>query len=157
MLLAGLALSTVRQAHAQAAPTLEGLLKKAGFDYAKTPEGAFKVIVEYKDETSIIYADEVSVGSDPKKPELRLVRLATAVANVPENFKHPAPMLKKIAVLNDTLLVGRLSVGEKEGDVWYGSTFWLRTADDVVTSNELFLAHFNRVAFRKELKPFITE
>jgi hypothetical protein len=137
--------------------TVEGLLKKAGLDYAKTAGGAFKVIYEYKDETSVLYVDELSLSDDEKRDDAKVMRVSTLVLDAPDNFKHPTAMLKKIAVLHETLIIGKLSVDEKLGDVYYQSSFWLRKADEDVVNNEMSLAHFNRIEFKKELKPFITE
>lgn len=161
MLLAGIALTvsmllTLRPMQAADIPTVEGLLKKSEFDYVKAADNAFKVIVEYKDESSVLFVDEVSLSEDENKAESKMVRVSTMILDVPDGFKHPPAMLKKVAMLNDPLLVGRLSVSD-DGDVYYQSTFWLRTADEVITTNELAYAHFNRLAYKKELKPFLSE
>jgi hypothetical protein len=152
MLLAGYVASA-----ALAATSLETLLKDSGFDYTRTEQGTFRICVSAQNETTLIVAQETSVGKDSKNDDLKLVYLFCQVLEVPKDFKHPPAMLKKLAELNDKLLVGKLSVNEQNGNIFYNSSFWLRTADKTVLTNELSLGHFNRIQFRKELEPFLKE
>jgi hypothetical protein len=141
---------------APVSPTLERLLIATGLDYTRDKSGFFKVVVSVEGETTLIIASEASLG-DGTNPDLKLATLVCPVVVVPKGFKHPAAMLKKIATANDAMLVGKLGVDPETGNVWYSSSFWLRTATAKVLTNELYIAHYLRADLRKELLPFLNE
>jgi hypothetical protein len=132
--------------------TLEGLLKEGGMEYIETSDGAFKVIVTMEEETVLVMAREEALAGDPGLP---LAFLYTCVLQMPEGGQPSRAMLKKMAELNDTLLVGNLSFGQDA--VFYNSSFWLKNADADTLSVELVLAHSIRGAARTELRPFVEE
>jgi hypothetical protein len=160
MVLAGCFLATLAAAVATPAsaetptmPTLGGLLKGSGFDF--TPrEDVFRVVVEADSETTVVIARE---SGSTEKPLMRTIEVFTQIIEVPKGFKHPAAMLKKIAEINDGLRFGRVSIDPERGNVFYSSSFWLRTADAQTLEGELYIAHFTRLDLRKELLPFVKE
>jgi hypothetical protein len=134
-------------------PSLDALLKGTGFDF--TPrENVFRVVVEADSETTMVIA---RLAGTPEKPHMQTVEVFTQILEVPQGFKHPAGMLKKIAEINDRLRWGRVSVDPERGNVYYSSSFWLRTADAQTLEGELYIAHFTRLDLRKELMPFVKE
>ena len=139
---------------AKPAKTLESLLKEAGFDYTKTKEGTCKIFVTAGEQSAMVYADEVALG---EKKDTKLIYLYCLAVEVPSGFKHPIGMLKKIAEINDGLMVGKLGISPDTGGVWYSSSLWLRTADADTLTSELALALFSVPEYRKELKPFVKE
>jgi hypothetical protein len=157
--LAAVGLAAALGPSAAAAPgtapvTLEGLLKASGLDYAKADEaeGVFKIVVTMDDETSLIIAQEAALSPDP---DHRLGQVFTLVVRMPEDVRPSQAMLKRMAELNDTLLVGKLGLGENS--VFYISSFWLRNADGQTVMAEVALAHMIRSAARQELLPFLEE
>jgi hypothetical protein len=134
--------------------SLEGLLKESGLDYVRTPEGAYKILVSVEGEATLVVALERALG---ESEDLKLVYLYCSVVEVPKGFKHPPAMLKKMAEVNDRLIVGKLGMSGDTGDVFYNSSFWLRTADSKILVMELALAHQLRAQLRKELLPFLTQ
>jgi len=136
----------------QKAVTLEGLLKEGQIDYIKAPEGYFKIIVTIEDETTLVMAEEESLAG---RPDLRLALLYTGVLQVPEGVQPSRAMLKKMAELNGSLLIGNLSL--EEDTVFYNSSFWLDNANSKILGVELALAHMIRSGARKELLPFVEE
>lgn len=157
LVLASIMMFLVTQESGAAAPadkapaTLEGLLKQGDFDYTQK-DGKFKVIVSYKGETTLVVASEESLGNDPG---LRVAYLYCPVLEIPDGKKPTEAMLKKMAQLNDGMLVGKLSLNENY--VLYCSSFWLTNADSETLGKELALAHMIRKAANKELAPFVEE
>lgn len=136
------------------ANSLESLLKESGLDYVKTKDGDCKVLVSVGEQSIMVYAKEVSLDA---KEKYKLIYMYSLVVEVPTGFKHPQAMLKKIAEINDGLLVGKLGVNANDGNVWYSSSLWLRTADTESLISELIQALINVPDFRKEIKPFVKE
>jgi hypothetical protein len=142
--------------------TLESLLKAAGLQYYKLTgpaEGNYKVMVSLgtgnqANEVVPVIVREATIGgqSGPK-----MVVLWSQVLAVPEGFQHPPAMLKKIALLNDNMPVGKISINDKNGCVFYASAFYLQTADEKTMQFELSLAFWISVEFAKELRPFVKE
>ena len=147
---------TAARPSALSSSSLQGLLDSSGLDYTTTKEGTFKVIVSVEGETTLIYAREATIGSGAD-PDFKLVQLYLPLVIVPNGFRHPPAMLKKIAEINDRILVGRISVDGQKGNVWYNSSFWLSNANSNVLLKELYLAHYLRPSLRKDLLPFVQE
>jgi hypothetical protein len=141
----------------RAAKSLEGLLKESGVDYTRhkdQDEEIFKIPVEIDGETTMVYAREHQLGNK-SDAALRLVYLWTTVATMPKDFKSPAAMLKKMVQMNETFLVGNVSMNDSV--ISCNSSFWLRTADAEILKLQLMLAHAGRLHCRKELLPFLRE
>lgn len=134
--------------------SLEALLKEAEIDYTVDKDGGYKVMMSDGENTCLLYVDEVA---DKEDQNFRYMRTVSIVVQVPEGFKHPAAMLKKIAELNDTMILGRLGVSTETGNVYYRSTMWLRTADADQVAIELSLPLYLIPGYRKDLKPFVKE
>lgn len=132
---------------------LVGLLKQAKLEYVEG-EGEYKIPVTIDGETSLLVARENALGN---KDDLKVVHVYTSVMDLPKDFKIPPAMLRRIAEMNDSMLIGKVSIDEKAQSVWFSSSFWLRTADQQTLMMELELAHWMRVNLRKELKPFVSE
>ena len=145
-----------RAAETAKAASLSSLLKSAGFDVVSAEQGWLRTTMSYKGEFSFILAREIQLGST-SDDKFKLGSLTCEVVDVPKGFHHPAAMLKKVGELNDRLQIGRLSVDPESGSIWYTSSFWLRTADEQIVVNEMFLAHTARQDLKKELAPFVTE
>ena len=77
------------------------------------------------------------------------------MATLPEGFKPPLAMLRRIAQLNDGMVIGNVGLGD--GPINYSSSFWLRTADKEVLIAQLLLTHKFRLELRKELLPYLQE
>jgi hypothetical protein len=136
-------------------PTLEGLIKAAELTSFKLNNGMYKVLLSPGTGSQVVpvILREGSLGSSGVK----IVYLWACVLEVPEGFKHPAAMLKKLADANDNIVIGRLSVNAKNGNVFYNSGFWLRTADEKTLLAELEIAFHMATSVNKDLKPFVTE
>lgn len=147
------ALAQPAKAAPAAKPGLVSLLKQGKIEYVAS-EGEFKIPVTVDGETSMLIARENALGD---KDELKVVHVYTSVLDLPPGFKVPAALLRRIAELNDTMLVGKVSIDEKSQCVWFSSSFWLRNADAQTMLVELELAHWTRMSLRKELKPFLSE
>ncbi len=103
-------------------------------------------------ETTLVSMTQDGIGDEPK---LRVACLYTEVLELPSSFKPSQAMLKKMAEMNDSYLVGRLSL-DRDG-IWYQSSFWLNRADTDILMAELVIAHMARKDARKELMPFLQE
>ena len=144
----------VQKAHAQpAAKTLESVLKESGLAYSKN-ESVFRVYIENEGETTGVTMREVGIGDSP---DLKLIYMFATVLQMPKGTKAPAPLVKRLAQINNNLFVGKLSLeeGAEGGGVYYNSSLWLKTATGETLSTELFLSHFVRLQFAKELAPFM--
>jgi len=149
-LFAGLVLAAAG-GNALAAGSLKELLDKSGVKYIQQ-DTAFLIPVSAEGETTMVTATEAALG---ELAELKLVYLFTPILEVPKGFKHPQPMLKKIAELNEKLLVGKLGLEADSGCLYFISSFWLRTADKTTVEIELAVAHVQRQSLRKELEPYL--
>ena len=135
---------------------LKKLLDEAGLDYAHTKEGLFKIILTSKGRSALVVAEEVTLYADDKGNPVKLVYFWTEVVSVPDGFKHPANMLRRIAEINDKLRVGNVGI-TSQGGVFYNSSFWLSTANTQILQDELALAFFTIPDLRKDLLPFVKE
>lgn len=155
-ILVALFLTTVSSS-AIAQKSLKALLDSDSnrLDYVyDTERQSFRILVSDQGEASLIIAKEKSFGDDD--PNWKIVYLYCVVIEAPKGFKHPEAMLKRMAELNDNMLVGKVGITE-EGNIYYDSSFWLRTADASILRQELAIAHMLRIALKKELLPFMEE
>jgi hypothetical protein len=147
-------------APAASGQSLEQLLDAAGFAYAKQnfDDGsvAYRVTVESNGEVSVVVASERTMGwKDSKGNDVKLIYIWSTITPVAEGVELPAPMLKRMAEINDQYLIGGVSA--PKGGVYYCNSFWLRTADPEILADELYLAHNSRISLRKELLPYLSE
>ncbi|HEY3418079.1 MAG TPA: hypothetical protein VGM23_14465 [Armatimonadota bacterium] len=133
--------------------SLEGLLKKAGFEYMKKDD-VYKIPVEIEDETTIVYGAEESPFNDA---DSKCAILTTFPLTLPEGKKPSAAMLRKIAEMNSSIWSGRIGYDAEGNYIVYNSTIWLSGADAHTLSLELCLAHSMRKQIKKELQPFVSE
>ncbi|MGA9363588.1 MAG: YbjN domain-containing protein [Bacteroidota bacterium] len=136
-----------------AAGSLEELLKKAQIEYTRGDDGTLKIVVSYEGETTLIAAKERSFG-DNQDSELKLVYLYCVVLPGRKDGQLPAAELKKMAELNDKMPVGKVSLSEDDGTIFYNSSFWLATADEKTLATELYIAHMMRQELKKILVGF---
>jgi len=131
------------------------LIKAAELNSFKLDQGVYKVLISPGTTSEVVpvIIRETSFGATGPKVALVFVR----ALKVPDGFRHPAPMLKKIAEMNDRILIGRLSVNAKSGHIFYNSAFWLRSADKKTLIAELQIAFHMSKAIVRDLKPFVTE
>lgn len=133
--------------------SLEALLKEAGLDYNRTADGQhYRIAVVYNGEPSVITAWEANLAPGP---QYKVARLGCIVATLPKEFRPSVAMLRRIAELNDNMIIGNIGM-DKDG-IYYGSSFWLRTADVQLLKDQLTVAHFTRLNLRKELLPYMKE
>ena len=137
-----------------AAKDIESLLKAAGMMYTKDKDGSFNVMVSIEGDASLVVVSETGFGTEAN---MKLVYLWSVIKEVPTGYQHPAPLLKKTAELNDRFVVGKVSVSPATGNLYYNSSFWLRTADEKTMGKELIFAHVLRQQAKKELLPFFDE
>ncbi len=151
-----LALALLTQgAQAQARKTLESLLKEAEIEYTAIEGGEFKIPVTLENETLVVIAKEVAIG-DGTVDSLKLLHFYTLVVEVPKGGAMPAQMLKKMAEINDSIFVGKVSLAGDVG-VFYSSSMWLQNATAELLIQELVLAHIQRNQMKKTLQPFLEE
>ena len=81
--------------------SLESLLKECKMDYTRTSDGDLKIMVSDGEDSALVYAREVALGA---KGDDKLAYFYCLVVDVPDGFKHPIAMLKKMAEINDSLL-----------------------------------------------------
>lgn len=134
---------------------LETWLKELKLDYIKLEDGWFKIPFDVEGEITMIFVSENYIIQD--NPSSYYIFVSTLVTSVPDNFVHPLPMLKTIAILNSKLTFGNISIDEKTGYVYYSSTMWMNPATSDNLIGNLYLAHFAKMNAKKELKPFIDE
>lgn len=135
--------------------SLEDFLKEAQIEYTKLDSGELKIPVTLDDETVVVIGKEGAIG-DGSVESLKLFHFYTLVSEVPKGTPIPPEMLKKMAEINDQLLVGRVSLG---GDnlVFYSSSMWSAQATADLVIQELVLAHLQRSQIKKALDPFVQE
>ena len=138
----------------QRQPTFRSLLDQVGYDYVATPvEGfgdIFRVYIELDGEIIMVAGREHEIGEE------RMVILWVDLVQPPEGFRHPTAMLKAIAELDGFMIVGNVGLRD-DGSVIYSSHFWLRGAGEIVLEHEFMMAHYQSVALREELEPFVEE
>jgi hypothetical protein len=125
------------------------LLKQADISYTITKGGHFKIPFTINEETTLVTAHVAKLG------DYQLVYLYCVVRNLPDGRSASPELLRKIAELNDRMLVGKLSINGS--NVMYNSSFWLASATVDVLVSELMVAHFYRTTCAKEMEPFIME
>jgi hypothetical protein len=136
-----------------AAGNLEELLKKAQIEYTRGDDGTIKIVVSYEGETTLIAAKERSFGNNSDS-DLKLVYLYCVVLPARKEGQIPEAELKKIAELNDKMPVGKVSLSEDDGTIFYNSSFWLAGADEKTLATELYIAHMMRQELKKILEAF---
>ncbi|MGO9601280.1 MAG: YbjN domain-containing protein [Isosphaeraceae bacterium] len=129
--------------------TLEGLLKEAGLDYSRTTDGQYRTALDIGGEASVITASEKHIG------EQKVAYLWCVVTTVPKEFRPTVAMLRRIAEMNNGLIIG--NIGMDKQAIYYDSSFWLRTADERLLKDQLAVAHYTRLNLRKELLPYLQE
>jgi hypothetical protein len=142
--------------------SLEGLLKETPFAYKTIQPGFFKVTVEGPGGAAmIIFAQEKTPGwKDSAGNPMKVIWLSAAVTPpFPKAFKAPPGMLRKIAEMNDQLLLTSLGLGkEKDGEsIFYNSSFLLANADAKQLTFHFYLMYNDVGAFRKVFLPFLEE
>lgn len=137
-------------------PTLESLLKAAGMPTYKIGNNLYKVLMSPGTGTDVapVLILEWSPSGDTGP---KVARVSALALQVPEGFKHPAAMLKKMAEMSERFVIGKPVLSPKTGHVYYNSAFWLRTADEKTLKIELEIAFYTAKTIAKELKPFVTE
>lgn len=136
-----------------AASSLEELLKEAQLEYTRSDDGTIRIVVSEGGETTLIYAKERSYGDNPNS-DLKLVYLYCVVKPARKSGQVPEAQLKKMAELNDKMPVGKVSLNEDDGTIYYNSSFWLATADKKTLAAELYIAHLMRQELKKILDAF---
>lgn len=137
--------------------TLKGLLDQAELAYVESG-GAFRVAVgDGKTEISVVCGEQLLYEGE--QGAVKLVWLFTPIFSLSEgrHEKPPLNLLRRIAELNDDLRPGSISVNERNGNVYYNSTFWLTTATPTILVDELSLAFYRLPALRDELLPYVQE
>lgn len=142
-------------ANAQAKKSLEDFLKEAEIEYTKLENGELKIPVTLDNETVVVIGKEGAVG-DGSVDSLRLFHFYTLVTEVPKGTPLPPEMLKKMAEINDQVLVGRVCLGS-ENLVFYSSSMWSQNATAELVIQELVLAHIQRASMKKALDPYVQE
>ena len=137
------------------AKSLEDYLKEAQIEYTKLESGELKIPVTLDNDTVVVIAKEGAIG-DGTVDSLKLFHFYTLVTEVPKGTPIPPEMLKKMAEINDQLLVGRVSLGS-ENLIFYSSSMWQTQATAELVIQELVLAHIQRGQAKKALDPFVQE
>lgn len=140
--------------HAQTKKSLEDFLKEAEVEYTKLENGDLKIPVTLDNDTLVVIGKEGAIG-DGSHESLKLFHFYTLVSEVPKGAAVPPEMLKKMAEINDQLLVGRLSLADNM--VFYSSSMWSQHATAELVIQELVLAHIQRASMKKALDPFVQE
>jgi hypothetical protein len=152
VLLALLALALTANGLAQKG--LEKLLKESKMDYTKMENGYYKIWVSYQGETSLVMANERTVGSDESDPKLKICYLYCLLLPARTEGEPPRAFYKKMAELNDQMSIGRVGINEGDGVSYYTSSFWLYSANAGILTQELAVAHFSRLSLKKILEGF---
>lgn len=148
-------LMLVQAAQAQAPKGLEDYLKEAQIEYTRLDSGELKIPVTLDNETVVVIGKEGAIG-DGSVASLKLFHFYTLVTEVPKGTVIPPEMLKKMAEINDQLMVGRASLGS-ENLIFYSSSMWSLDATADLVIQELVLAHIQRAQMKKALDPFVQE
>lgn len=135
--------------------SVEALLDELGMPYAEV-QGRYKVVVELEGSVSSVILQERALFGQENEPDLGVIYLYTVVLEVPDGIRHPMSMLKKLAEINDNLLVGKVSLG-RHGTVFYNSSLPSRLADAKSLGLELVVAHMMRQGLHEQLAPFLGE
>ena len=160
------AASAPQQVSEGAAPTagsktLEDLLKETSYAYKKLKDGVFKVVAEGDGETSVIILQESTARWKNKDGSpIKYVMLFTSITPaIPKEQKLPPAMLSRLAELNDRFDLGNLGLSVRENDqqLFYNAAFYLRQADSNLLDDFIAMAHYRRLAARKELLPFLQQ
>jgi hypothetical protein len=141
--------------------TTERLLKEAKLDYRKLKDGAFRVLIESKGEiTPVVVEERKARWKDNKGNDVLYAYIWCEVVSMPADFKAPNAMLMRLAELNDKVVFCSIGIGKNPDggmSVYRNSSVFLRTADAEELSDLLAMAHFDRVAWRKEFRGFVEE
>jgi hypothetical protein len=158
--LAALALgwgATGRAAAASGEAT-EKLLKESKFDYKKVKDGVFKLVLEGKPGTAIVYVEERVLGKDRSGNEILFLYIYTEVLATPADFKVPAAMLAKLNDVNDRALFGNVSlVKNKDGShaLFRTTTSLLKNLDASQLVDLLSVTYFNKFDYEKAFRGFL--
>lgn len=148
----------VRADDAAPGKSLEGLLKSGKLDFTKHKDNAgdvFKIPVEISGETTMVYARERTMWQNKEGGAVKVIYLWCTVTPLPADFTPSAPLLKRMAELNDNFALG--NVGLSKPAISYNASLWLSTADVQTLVDQLVVAHNTRVQLRKQLLPFVQE
>lgn len=139
----------------------EKVLKDSQLDYKKVKEGVFKVIIETKEGTSSIVILEQKAGwADAKKNDVLNIYIYATVVTTPADFKPPTGMLTKIVEGNDRIRFGALGMFKgQDGSytVFRKSMVFLKGLEGDQLADYVYVAHYDRLQFQKELKGFLDD
>lgn len=126
---------------------LEDLLKKLDLTYSTLEDGSYRILVEDDVDATFVNAKVVDF-------KIKMVFLYCPVVLPPKDVVPPTNFYKKIAELNDEMIIGRLSL-TPEGGVFYSSSFWMNSAESGILALELVAAHELRLNLAKKLSPLL--
>jgi hypothetical protein len=138
--------------------SFEGLLKTGKLEFSKQTDNVgdlFKIPVEIKGETTMVYARERTMWQTNEGASVKVIYLWCTVAPLTADVLPSAPLLKRMAELNDNFAIGNVSLSKTA--ISYNSSLWLSTADVRTLVDQLVVTHNTRLQLRKELLPFLQE
>ncbi len=141
--------------------TVEALLKQTKMDYKKLGPTAFRVLVEAKGEiTPVIVEEKKAPWKDTKEKDVLYVFVWCEILPLPEDFKPSTAMLTRVAEFNDICRFGSIGMGKNSQggkSLFRNITFYVRGADPEELADFLYVAHFDRLNIKKELRGFMEE
>jgi hypothetical protein len=135
--------------------SLEGFLRQANLTFARNEQGVYKFTVEIGDNALVMYGREVTMGNDRSGTPVKIIYMWTMVMTLPEDFRPPAAMLRRMAQINDQIYIGKVGLAERA--VTLNTSFWLRTGDFRTFLDEILIANDSRNKIRKELLTYLSE
>jgi hypothetical protein len=146
---------------AKAGDKTEALLRAAKLDFKRPKDNLFRVLIEVKGEiTAVIVEEKKATWKATNGSDVLFAYMYCEVLPLPKDFKPPTGMLLRLAELNNGFKFGNVGLSkQREGgySVFFNLSCFLRGCDAEQLTDFLYVAHYTRLALRKELSRYLED